>query len=373
MNIGIDGNEANTPVRVGSGQYAYHILLELHRQNLSDHFYIYLKNPPLADMPPSNAHWHYLVFGPKPLWTKIALPLKLLFSSKKLDVFYTSGHYLPTFCPFPSVVTIHDIGYLKSKEQFTKKDYYQLVNWTLSSLKKASLVTAVSRFTKKELIKTYHLPASKIAVVYNGVEEAPKGLSPQAGKILAKFGLKHPFFLSVGTLKPNKNYPFLIRSFAQFIKIPKFRHYQLVIAGKKGWLYDDISRVVAKLKLEKQVIFTDYISETEKDTLYKKSQALIIPSTYEGFGIPAIEAQIRKVPVIASAIPSLREVLGKTALFINPRQPQTLLKAFRQIQNQALRQKLIRLGLGNAATFTWKNSAKTLKRLFHQKFIQKQL
>lgn len=366
MNIGIDGNEANTKVRVGVGQYAFNLLLELNRQNKEDQYYIYLKSPPLRDLPPESKNWHYLVFGPKKLWTKIALPLHLFFSSRKLKLFYSPSHYSPMYSPFPTVPTIHDIGYLKYQSQFTKKDLYQLINWTESSLKKSTHIIAVSQFTKNELINTYQIPESKISIVYNGVGDSLKSSAEFSKKVLEKFKITKKYFLAVGTLKPNKNYPFLINSFSQFLV--KKPGYQLIIAGKKGWLFDEVDSVIKKLNLNNQVIFTDYISEEEKWVLYKNAISLLIPSTYEGFGIPAIESQKVNTPVIASDIPSLREVLGDSALYINPEDSATLVGALEKIIDKNFHQKLILKSQNQSKKFTWESSAKNLISLFHQKF-----
>jgi len=366
MNIGIDGNEANSKTRVGVGQYAFNLLLELNRQNKDDNYFIYLKNLPQSDLPPENDHWHYLVFGPKFLWTKIALPLRLIFSKNKLNLFYSPSHYSPLFSLVPTIPTIHDIGYLKYKDQFTKKDLYQLVNWTESSLKHAKHVVAVSQFTKNELINTYQIPPEKITVIYNGVGSPIKTTPTISKQVLDKFKIVNPYFLAVGTLKPNKNYPFLIKAFSNFLK--KHPDYQLVIAGKKGWLFEEIDNIIKKLNLANQIVFTDYISETEKWALYENAISLVIPSTYEGFGIPAIESQKVSTPVIASDIPSLREVLHDSAIYINPEKPASLLSAFEKIIDKNERQNLIDKSLTQADKFTWENSAKNLILLFHQKF-----
>ncbi|MFA6007075.1 MAG: glycosyltransferase family 1 protein [Candidatus Shapirobacteria bacterium] len=362
MLIGIDANEANFPQRVGVGQYAFNILWELYRQDLKNQYYIFLKNPPQNDLPKTKANWHYLVFGPQKLWTKIALPFYLYTKSPDLDLFYSFNHYSPLFSPFPCVPTIHDIGYLQDPSQFTKKDFYQLKNWTETSLKKSAHIVAVSQFTKDELVKTYQIDPQKISLVYNGVSQISKIKTQSFSPVAKKFHLTYPYFLAIGTLKPNKNYPFLIETFAKFLA--KNPNYQLVIGGKKGWLYTDIAQLVAKLKLNSQIIFTDYLSETEKSCLYQNAVSLIIPSTYEGFGIPAIESQQAGTPVIASNISPLKEVLADTALYIDPYNSQTLLEAMTQIINPEIRQNLISKGLKQAQKFTWINSAKSLIKIF---------
>jgi len=368
MLIGIDGNEANLSTRVGVGQYAFNLIWELYRQNKKDQYFIYLKDQPLSDLPPENKNWHYQIFGPKFLWTKFALPLHLIFSTKKLNLFYSPSHYSPAFSPVPTIPTIHDIGYLNYQEQFTKKDLYQLVNWTKSSIDRAKHIVAVSEFTKNELIKTYQIPPEKISIIYNGVSSPPQITDKQIQKFKQKFKINSPYFLAVGTLKPNKNYPFLIKAFSHFLKLQSSKDlpFQLVIAGKKGWLFQDIEIVLKKLGLTHEVIFTDFISEEEKWALYQGATSLVIPSTYEGFGIPAIESQIVGTPVIASDIPPLKEVLKDSALYIDPKDTNSLISAFGKIQDKDISQKLIIKGKTQSAKFTWKKSAENLSLLFHQ-------
>ncbi|MFA6518515.1 MAG: glycosyltransferase family 1 protein [Candidatus Shapirobacteria bacterium] len=361
MLIGIDGNEANQPIRAGVGQYAFHILCNLAKLDQQNQYLIYLKDQPLSDMPKTSKNWHYLVFGPKKLWTKFALPVYLFTHFPRPNVFFSPNQYSPIFSPCPTIPTVHDIGYLTYPEQFTKKDLFQLTYWTKASIFRAKYIVAVSEFTKNELIKTYHLDPQKISIVYNGVDSPP---ITDYRLPITKFKINQPFFLSVGTLKPNKNIPYILEAFSLFLT--KQPNYQLVIAGKKGWLFDEIFSTVKKLKLESKVIFTDYISENEKWWLYTQARATLIPSLYEGFGIPAIESQRVSTPVIASNIESLKEILDKSALFVDPKNYFDLAKKMHEIINPKVRKELITAGLSQSQKFTWTNSAKTLINLFNQ-------
>jgi len=349
MNIGIDGNEANIKNRVGSGQYSFRILKELQKHNIKHNFTIYLKSKPRSDMPKPNKNWQYKIIGPKPLWTKLALPLNLTFAPNKIGLFYSPTHYSPSPCHIPTVPTIHDIGYLKKPDEFNKKDYYQLKNWTLQSIKQAKHIIAVSEFTKKEIIKEYKIKENNITVIPNGITKFKKHSKTECQKLLLKFKITSPYFLSVGTLKPNKNYSFLIKAFA---KVPG---YQLVISGKKGWLFDEIFKTVTDLKITDKVIFTDYTTEKEKNILYQCATATVLPSIYEGFGIPAIESQSFGTPVIVSDIPAYREIMGTSATFIDPLNQNSLIKALSNIKNNHS---------PNFKRYLWHNSAKKLLQLF---------
>lgn len=357
MLIGIDGNEANLVQRVGVGQYAYHVFKELAKIDKTNSYLVYLKNPPLSDMPPETPNWQYRVFGPAKFWTKLALPFHLYTDSIKLDLFYSPSHYSPHFSPFPTIPTIHDLGYLSTSEQFTKKDFYQLTEWTKHSLKQAHHIIAVSEFTKNELHRIYNIDLNKISVAYNGVE-APDLTNHHPQTVFKKFKIKPPYFLCLGTLKPSKNIPFLLEAFAHTTG------YQLVIAGKKGWLFDSVFKTVKKFHLEKSVIFTDYINETEKWLLFQNAIATVLPSLCEGFGIPAIESQISRTPVITSDIPAFREVLDDSAILIDPHNLNSLIKAFSEITKPTVRKSLIQKGLVQSQKFSWQNSARSLIAAF---------
>lgn len=366
MHIGIDGNEANLKNRVGVGQFAFNLLHSLHQIDTQNNYTIYLKDSPLPDLPPATDRWHYCVFGPQKLWTRLALPLKLFTQKSHPCLFYSPSHYSPAFSPIPCIPTIHDLGYLQYPDQFTSKDFYQLKNWSAQSIRHAAAIATVSRFSRDEIIKTYHIDPAKITIVPNGVGEPPKVKNSQA--TLNKFHITAPYFLYLGTLKPNKNIPFLLEAFGQFLSHQRTSAsaYQLVIAGKKGWLYDEIFQKIRQLGLKKQIIFTDFITEEEKWALYYRAKSLILPSTYEGFGIPVLEAMKIGTPVIVSHIPPLIELVGQAGLVFDLNSVNDLTAKMTQVITPAVSRRLSRLGPQKAAQYSWSSSAQKLIRLFRQ-------
>ena len=355
MLIGIDGNEANIQKRVGTGQYSYQLLVALSRLDTKNCYLIYLKDPPSGDMPKSSPTWKYHVFGPKKMWTRFALPIQLYFGTRP-DIFFSPSHYLPLISPVPTVCSIMDLGFLHYPQQLTQKDLYQLTAWTAASIKQAKHVITISQFTKQEIVDTYHYPALRISVVYPGVSP-PK-------KIMTDASLPANFFLSLGTLKPSKNIPFLIEAFSSFSQ--KNPSYKLMIVGKKGWLYDQIFATVKQYNLMDKIIFQDYITEYQKWPLLKQAKALIIPSLYEGFGIPAIEAMAVGTPVIASTSASLLEIVKNYGLLIDPHHPSELTQALSTIILSKSQEKYRKLGYKRAKDFSWNASAQILIDLFNQ-------
>ena len=367
IRIGIDGNEANVEKRVGVSVYALNLLKYFSRvANQKIQFNVYLKNPALNDLPKENKYFRYQYISGKFLWSQISLPLHL-YSKKNIDVYFSPAHYLPRFCPVPHVVTIHDLAYLYYPEDFTKKDLWQLKNWTNFSIKQAKKIIAVSKTTKKDIVKNYQVEEGKVTVIYNGFEKIIKNSHLRQG-----YGGQEKFILFVGTIQPRKNIETLIDAFSKFIQINK--DFKLIIVGKKGWLYKDIFEKVKKMDLEKKVIFTDHVSDPELIWFYKNAFCLVLPSFYEGFGIPVLEAMNFDCPVIASFSSSLPEIGGDASLYFDPKNPDDLLEKLNSLkQNQELRKELITKGRQRIKDFSWEKCAEeTLEVILKTVFEQRQ-
>ena len=339
-------------------------------------FKIYLKEKPLNDLPKEKEWWQYKVIGPKYYWTQWRLPLELYLAKSKPDIFFTPGHYAPRFSPIPTVISIMDLAFLRFPDQFRKKDLYQLINWTKYSVNNASHIFTISEFSKKEIVHFYKYPEKKITVTYPGINKLKvksQKLKVSVESLKVKYKINKNYLLYIGTLQPRKN---LIRLIEAFKKVassqqPVASNLKLIIAGKKGWMYEEIFNKVKQLRLEDKVIFTGYVSEEEKQALLKKAIAFILPSLYEGFGIPAIEAMQAGCPVIVSRNSSLPEVGGEAAVYIeNPQKTDSIQKSMQKMVKLTPRErnKLIEKGYQQAEKFSWENCArKTLNILLKLK------
>ncbi|MCS7092869.1 MAG: glycosyltransferase family 4 protein [Patescibacteria group bacterium] len=351
MKIGVDGNEANVEEKVGVSVYTLN-LLKYFRQRAKKElqFTVYLKSYPRKDLPASSPFFRYEVIKGKCLWSQVFLPIAL-FRKKELDVFFSPAHYLPRFLSFPSVVTIHDLSFIFYPKDFLIKDLIQLRHWTSYSVRKATKVIAVSQTTKKDLLRVYRLPEKKIQVIYNGFEKRPNGKSEELILKDRRRRLR-PFLLYVGTLQPRKNLSALILAFEKLKYL--YPEFELIIAGKKGWLYHKIFTLVSQLGLEKDVYFTDYISDNQLIYLYKNAFCFVLPSFYEGFGIPILEAMSYGCPVIASFSSSLPEVGADACLYFDPTNPLSLFEKIKSlIEQPALRETLIKKGYQRVKEFSW--------------------
>lgn len=349
MIIGVDGNEANVKEKVGVSVYTFKLLKYFHDiSNADNRFVIHLKTQPKQELPHENQFFKYRRVSGNFLWSQIFLPFHLYFK-KEIDVFFSPAHYAPRLSPVPCVITIHDLSYFYYPQEFLKKDLYQLKKWTAYSVAKAQKIIAVSKTTKKDLMKFYHIPEEKIAVIYNGCNQIrnPKH----------EIRNQNPYILYVGTLQPRKNVATLIEAFHLLLK--EKPEYRLIIVGKKGWLYENIFDQVNDLKLHDKVTFTGYVSDEEKNALYANASVFVLPSLYEGFGIPLLEAMSWDCPVIASWNASLPEIGADACLYFDPKNPDELKnKMFEVITNKSLRQELIHKGKKRVELFSWEKCGK---------------
>ena len=353
VKIGVDGNEANVEKKVGVSVYALNILEYFYKvANEATQFVVYLKNDPLPDLPKENKYFKYKIISGKFLWSQIFLPI-YLFLNRDIDIYFSPAHYLPHFCPVPQIVTIHDLAYLYFPEDFTKKDLWQLKNWTKFSIKKASKIIAVSKTTKKDVVKNYGVDETKVSVVYNGFEKQIKKLALSE---VERLKIKN-FILFVGTIQPRKNLEVLIDAFDKFVRINK--DFKLVIVGKKGWLYESVFEKVKIMNLEKKIIFTDHVTDDKLIWYYKNAFCLALPSFYEGFGIPVLEAMSYDCPTIISMTSSLPEVGGDASLYFDPKNSDDLLEKLKTLyNNNELRKELISKGRQRIKDFSWEKCGK---------------
>lgn len=360
MHIGIDGNEANVENLVGVSVYTQNLLTYFQKKaNKNTRFTVFLREEPKKHLPKGNLYYRYHVVRPSFLFSQLTLPLALM-KFDDIDVFFSPAHYAPRMSPSPNVVTIHDLSYFYFPKEFLKKDLYQLKNWTKYSVKKAKKIICVSQATKKDLIKFYKTPSEKIKVIYNGYEKNNRTLNVKT----RTFGLKeYKYILYVGTLQPRKNLKTLITAFQKFHKENK--DFKLVIAGKKGWLYDEIFSLVKKMKMQENVVFTGFVSDLELHNLYKNAFCFVLPSFYEGFGIPMLEAMAHDLPVIAAGSSALPEVGGDACLYFDPYYYDTLTRLLKRIKkDERLRKTMIEKGKKRVQLFSWSKCAEeTLKVL----------
>jgi glycosyltransferase involved in cell wall biosynthesis len=269
-----------------------------------------------------------------------------------------------------SVITVHDLAFFVYPHFLTKESarYYghidQAVRWT-------DHIIAVSHSTKRDTVQHLGVPEDKITVVY----EAASPIFRPVDKALAReqvrnqHGVDAPFILFVSTIEPRKNVPTLIRAVWQLLECYK-EDVHLVLAGGKGWLFEDAFAVVEELRMDERVHFVGRVSSEELLYLYNAAEMLAHPAFYEGFGLPPLEAMACGLPVVVSNVASLPEVVGDAGILIDPHEVDELTVAMWRVLNDSeLHQEMQEKGVRQAARFSWERAAREtidLYRLVHE-------
>jgi len=370
MLIAVDGYEASADNRVGVGRFEVELLKGLYSVDEKNSYRIYTPRAPKPDLPRTSKHWKYRIASFNRLWSQAALPFYTMIDRPKPDVFFSPVHYAPRFITIPLVLGIMDLSFLFFPDMFRSRDLFKLKQWTMYSVKKAKRIIAISQSTKNDILKKYYISPDKVTVIYPGITnyEITK-LNTTYSKIAQKFGIVGDYILYVGTLQPRKNIVRLIEAFELVSKRQTAngkRLLQLVIVGKKGWLYDTIFAKVKDLGIEDRVIFTGFVPDEELPILYAHATCFCLVSLYEGFGFPVLEAMKEGTPVVASNVSSLPELVADAGILVNPEDVTDIAHGIIDVlkMKDEDRMKLITRGKKQAAKFTWEKTAReTLKVL----------
>ena len=279
-----------------------------------------------------------------------------------VDVFFSPHFFLaPLSAVCRRVTTFHDLSFERFPEFFSwrKRLWHRLEMRPQWQAKFSDRIIAVSESTKHDLVELYGIDPAKIEVIYSGIAPQCKPLDEQALDEFRKLsGLPRRFILSVGTLEPRKNTLGLIRAFEQVCDTSGYDDVQLVIAGPRGWLYDDIFAAVQRSSYRQRIRFVDEMDDSQRAYYYGAASVFVYPSFFEGFGLPVVEAMACKVPVIASHTSSLPEVAGDGALLVDPYDIGSLAQAIMMVlSDERLRNKLVQNGSWRAASFSWEKAA----------------
>ena len=398
MHIGIDASRATVARRTGTEAYALNLTRALLALPTEHQWELYFRDEPAPDLFPRSGQTHR--FAPTPstgqthrfassgehtphckppvgasvgsplpnlygrtdvsapttftlipqrrLWTHLGLARQL--HNHPPDCLFIPAHVLPIYHPTPSVVTVHDLGYLHFPDAHPFAQRLYLEASTRFAARAATALLADSQATKTDLIRHYQTPAEKIHVVYPGFDPALKPVRHPNGRwpVRQKYNLPDKFILHVGTLQPRKNLERLIEAFDP-------TQISLVLAGRRGWLAESI---YAKGQA-KGVHFIDYVDEADLAALYSMATVCVAPSLYEGFGFTVLEAMACGTAVICSDGGSLPEVAGSAALIVPAKDTAGLAQAIaRVVADDDLRRTLIMQGYRNLTRFSWEQAAR---------------
>jgi glycosyltransferase involved in cell wall biosynthesis len=300
-----------------------------------------------------------------PLWAPTHHPLEQYLLALelplqgKMDVVHCTDFIPPFYYRGSTVITIHDLAFLLYPHFLTRKAarYYGLID---RAVRRADHVIAVSEATKRDIVRLTGTPEHKITVIYEAADSVYAPIRDRAAleRIHHKYHLPESFILFVGTIEPRKNLPTLIRAYKGLVDDYKSAA-DLAIVGKQGWLYDDVYHLVEELDLQQRVHFLGRVPAADLIYLYNASQMLVLPSYYEGFGLPPLEAMACGVPVIVSDTSVMPEVAGDAALRVAHEDVEGFTVAmYRLLTDDDLRADMIAKGHKRVKCFSWERAAR---------------
>jgi glycosyltransferase involved in cell wall biosynthesis len=297
---------------------------------------------------------------------QLSIPMDL--RRERVDLFHAPHYVLPPLTPCKAVVTIHDCIHLRFPQYLPHQRlgyvYARTSLWIATH--RASRVLTVSETSKRDILKYFRVPASKIDVIYNAIDER-LGEAPTAAEtaqVRERYQLNDPFVLYAGNIKPHKNLERLIEAF-NTLRRGGLENVKLLIIGDEISKYATLRRAVHRHKLHKHVRFFGFVSDKTLASLYRLASVFVFPSLYEGFGLPPLEAMAAGTPVITSNVSSLPEVVGDAAILIDPYEPDEIAAAMRRVLTEpGLREDLRDRGLARVKHFSWDRSVRRVREIY---------
>lgn len=359
MRIALDAT-AIPQHRTGAGNYIFNLIAALARVDRHNQYVVFAKPEHIRELAIDQPNMRLIPFSTRfrplrLLWEQIGLPLRL--RALRIDVLHSPHYTRPLIVPCASVVTFCDMTFFLLPELHSriKRVFFRaMMRW---SARFADRLAAISESTRRDVI-TRLRPAVDVITTPLAAGPMFRPLPPgEVATVCAHYDLTPGTYLCyVGVLEPRKNIPALIEAYARIAA--EFPDLPLVIAGKKGWMFDEIFARVAELGLTDRVRFLGHVPDSHLAPLYNGARAVVYPSSYEGFGLPVLEAMQCGAAVITSNVSSMPEVIGDAGLLIDPRSVDELAATIRRVAaDDTLATDLGRRARERAALFSWERCA----------------
>ncbi|MCO5215092.1 MAG: glycosyltransferase family 4 protein [Thermomicrobiales bacterium] len=360
--IGIDASRAVGRTRTGTENYSWQLIRALMQEPVDFRWRLYTNgtSETLADA--ITADTDLVDIPSRRLWTHVRLSRELV--QHRISGLFVPSHVIPLYHP-PSVVTIHDLGYLHWPEAHPKNQV-RMLDWTTRwSAKVARHIIVPSQQTADDLVRFYRTPASKISVIYHGVDPRMSPIGDGTDVVLRDhYGLVNPFVLAVGTIQPRKNLPILAQAIQELDGV------DLVIAGKHGWMADQVMSEIDAAGLGDRLRVLNYVPDDDLPALYRAAAVFAQPSRFEGFGMPILEAMACGTPVVVARGSSLDEIGGKAALrFDHDNVPELTDQLSTLLHSDAAREHAVSEGIAWAGQFNWQQTALKTRIVLEENLI----
>jgi glycosyltransferase involved in cell wall biosynthesis len=362
MKVGIDGRAAKWYRGTGIGTYTYQLISCLNEIDKINEYMLFMPESSTCDISFNrNFQIRNITEGNKSnFWDEVNIPNILM--DKDIELYHVpqNGVGLPLDKNCPFVITLHDVIPYKMPET-VGETFLRIFNEEMPHIvSRCDGIITVSEFSKEDIAKTFNFPKEKIFVTHLAAENIYRPLNKKecSELIKSRYGIDGDYILYVGGFSPRKNIVGLIEAFSKLIANYK-KDIKLVIAGKQGKSYSIYKKRTQDLGVEDSVIFPGFIEIEHLPHLYNASKLLVYPSFYEGFGLPPVEAMACGTPVITSNVTSIPEVLGDSAIFINPHDDDALCSSiYNVLSNTELSDQLTIKGLVRSSELSWNKTAR---------------
>ena len=364
MRIGIDVRKLHD---YGIGTYVRNLVRQLARQDNDDVYSLFCAPEDAAFVRSLGPRFRAIVerAGNYSIREQVSLPIALRRAG--VELFHAPHYVLPPFITCPTVVTIHDCIHLRFPQYLPSRPAYFYARTMMRlAARKARRVLTVSQASKDDILHYLDVPASKVEVIYNALDErlATPPTYQDIMRVRDRFLLTAPFVLYAGNIKPHKNVERLIEAFS-LLRARGAGEVKLLIIGDEISKYPKLRRLVHRFDLHQHVRFLGFVPDATLAVLYRLAAVFVFPSLYEGFGLPPLEAMAAGAPVVASNVSSLPEVVGDAALLIDPMDPGSIADAMARVLGDAgLRTELIRRGHERVKAFSWERSVARVREVY---------
>lgn len=296
------------------------------------------------------------------LWQRLRLPIRVEWLIGPIDVVHAPDFVLPP-THARTLLTIHDLTFLVEPACAEPNLRRYLSEAVPRSLRRADLIVVDSKATANDLGRLYGIPSRRVRLLYPAVDERFRPMqAAETAPVRERLRLPDRFLLFVGTLEPRKNLVRLLQAFTLVaVDNPDLN---LVIAGRRGWLYDEIFAAVERSNARERVHFLDFVADDDLPALYNLAEAFVYPSLYEGFGFPVLEALACGTPVITAKVASLPEVAGSAAIMVDPLEVEDIAAGIRAVLANPT--PLRAAGPPQAATFRWEQTGQALVAIYRE-------
>lgn len=298
------------------------------------------------------------------IWEQILLPFQI--KKQKIDLLFSGGFTAPFLSPVKSVLMIFDMQHINQPENFSPVFLFFLKTIIFVSVKSSDHILTLSNNSKEDIVKHYELLPDCVTPTYLASDRDVfyKRGDDEVVMVLKKYGIKKPYIHYAAAILPHKNHISLLNAFKNIKE--KFPDLKLVLTGARDYSDNNITKHIASLGLDSDVVLLGWLSFDEVASIYSGAELFVFPSTHEGFGMPVLEAMCTDTPVISSNIEPLKEIVGDGALLFDPHNEDSIKEAMLSVlENNELRKTLVTKGALRAKHFTWEHAAEKTIEIFN--------